>query len=63
MTTLTGLEMEFRRRVIEHYLAASGGVVSETARRLGMQRSYLWVLVRVLGIDLAGLRAARKRVA
>jgi DNA-binding NtrC family response regulator len=60
VTHLRELTREFRRQVMAHYLAAHGGNVSATARALGVQRTYLWRLLRGCGLKGAGRRDWRR---
>ena len=45
-----GAVSEFKRRLIEATLSQFGGNRSQTARALGLQRTYLLRLIRELGV-------------
>jgi len=47
----------FRRALLVHTLNSTGGNVTQTARVLELQRSYVWRLIRVYG--LSDLRRGR----
>jgi len=53
----------FRRALITHTLKSMGGNVSQAARALELQRSYVWRLIREYGLsDLRrGRHAAHKQ--
>ena len=48
----------FRRALIAHTLKSMGGNVSQAARALELQRSYVWRLIREYG--LSDLRRGRR---
>ena len=41
----------FKKSYIEDTIAASAGNKAEAARRLGLERTYLFALIRDLGVD------------
>ena len=50
MTTFHRTVADFKRRLLSHHLAGTAGNISEAARRLGLQRSYLSRLLKQHGI-------------
>ena len=63
MATFSEQVHAFRRALLVHTLASTGGNVSQTARVLELQRSYVWRLIREYGLsDLRrGLHAPNQR--